>query len=64
MISVTNLSKTYKRGKVKALNDVNFTVSEGEVLGSSVPTAPENHTYGMYARVDLSKLRRSSNQRA
>ena len=33
MISVTNLSKTYKRGKIKALNDVNFTVNEGEVLG-------------------------------
>ena len=32
-ISVSNLTKTYENGKVRALNDVSFTVDEGEIFG-------------------------------
>jgi ABC-2 type transport system ATP-binding protein len=33
MLSVVNLTKIYKKGKVKALDGVNLDVGEGEVLG-------------------------------
>ncbi|MCA9804443.1 MAG: ATP-binding cassette domain-containing protein, partial [Cyanobacteria bacterium HKST-UBA02] len=32
LITVSDLSKTYKRGKVQALKQVSFTVEEGEVF--------------------------------
>lgn len=32
-ISVSNLSKTYENGKVRALDDVSFSVDEGEIFG-------------------------------
>jgi len=33
MIEITNLSKSYNKGKVKAVNDLNLTVSNGEIFG-------------------------------
>ena len=33
MIELTNVSKSYNRGKVKAVDDLNLTVKPGEIFG-------------------------------
>ncbi len=33
MLEVNNLSKTYAKGSVKAVDDISFSVKEGEIFG-------------------------------
>ena len=40
MVEVKKLTKNY--GNIKAVDNISFTVGEGEILGFLGPTVPEN----------------------
>jgi fluoroquinolone transport system ATP-binding protein len=44
MIDVSNLSYTYKKGTVKAVNDVSFQIGKGEIFGFLGPSGAGKST--------------------
>jgi ABC-2 type transport system ATP-binding protein len=41
MIEIVNLSKSYNKGTVKAVDDLNLTVNDGEIFGFLGPNATQ-----------------------